>query len=391
MKNVKTLGIATAMALALIAFVGAGTASANVFESEASPTTWSGSRAGANHKLNLGGETFSCANVNFSGTLEPNAITTTPELNNCTWNGFVAGWVMNGCKFRFHAGLGPELKGSVDITGCEKPMTFTVGTCQISIGNQSGLGPVTYKNVAGSPKTVTAIASLTGITYTRNSSSCGNSAGTFSDGTYTGEWTVKGSTKPGGVPVGIEVKSTSVAPSFFSLEETPATITGSDIGVKERINVPGMELYCESLTLSGTSSTLTPTTLTLLPTYKTCTVGGVAVGNEWIGSACNFALHPNGKMDLVGSLCAEGALTYGRPYCSVQIREQSNLPGLKYTNQGSGKLRTIALSGTVTGVKFDEAGSGCPNEGTFTNGVIKITATLSATNSGGGIQGISLE
>src|SRR6476620_7418237 len=109
--------MATAMALALIAFVGASSASANWFKSEVESETWSGSRAGKNHTLNLGGESFSCENVSFSGAASSKSvreITTTPELGNCVWvNGSVVGWATNGCKYRFNAGPGSELKGTV--------------------------------------------------------------------------------------------------------------------------------------------------------------------------------------------------------------------------------------------------------------------------------------
>jgi hypothetical protein len=387
MKLIKTIGIASAMALALLAFAGAGLASANVFKSTVEPAVWSGAITGKSHTMELNGLFMSCPTSSFGGETKAkttSSISTSPTLN-CVNGSFTANWATNGCKWRFNAG------GTMDIYGCEKPMSTTSWLCTAEIGNQSGLGPVTYKNtVVGGVPTITAVSNIKSITSTLKGT-CPGGTGTFSNGAYSGEWTIKASTTTG-IQAGAEVEFTLPPPSsFFSLEETPATLTASDTGTKLRINTPGMELSCESFTLNGTSSSTTPETLTLHPAYKNCTVGGVSVGNEWVGSACNYVLHPNGKMDITGTECTEGTLAYGRPGCNVQIRTQTGLPGVGYADQGWGRLRTVSISGTVTGVKYDEAGWNCPNEGTFTNGAIKMASKLSATNSGGGIQGISLE
>lgn len=401
MKSIKTLGVATAMALALIAIAGASSASANWFKSQTESTNWNGSRAGKNHSLNLGGEVFSCEKVSFSGgptSKSVAAVTTTPELGNCTWiNGFVVGWATNGCKFRFNAGPGSELKGSVDIVGCEKPMTFSIVGCTVTIGNQNGLGTVTYKNVAGSPSTVTAVANLNSITYTRTSGGgCGSgSPGTFSDGTYIGEWTVKGST--GGVPVGVEVESTFPAPpSLFAAEEAPVTLSGSRSSgyVTYFKSISSNLTSCKNYSVKGTSATATAGSITLTPTYKECNVGGESVPDNFVSmGGCSYVFHANGTFDIAGGTCASNPITITRSGCVAWIGPQTGIASeFTYTNQGSGKLRTVAMGGTTGNSKiaWSAAGPSCGGEASGT-GKINSAITVSATNAGGTQQGFSIE
>ncbi len=398
MKRLKILGGAIAMALALTALIGAPAASANWFKSAGEPETWSGSRAGKNHTLNLGGEVFSCENTSFSGTASSKSvreITTTPELGNCVWvNGTVVGWATNGCKYRFHAGPGSELKGTVDITGCEKPMTMSAAGCTITIPNQSGLGPVTYKNVTGSPKTVTAVAALTSITYTRSGVCGSGSAGTYSNGTYSGEWTVKGLLS--GVPANVEVEATSPAvPSLFAAEEAPVTLSGSNLSSATYFKAIGGNLTsCKNYSLSGSSASASASTITLTPTFKECTVGGEAVadGNVSAGG-CSYVFHANGVFDIAGATCASNPMKVVGAGCTSTIGPQSGIASeFTYTNQGSGKLRTVAIGGS-SGAKitYTSVGSSCASEGTLSTGRILSSVTLSATNSGGAQQGLSVE
>jgi hypothetical protein len=397
-KRLKILGGAVAMALALTAFVGASAASANWFKSEVEPETWSGSRAGKNHTLNLGGESFSCENVSFSGAASSKSvreITTTPELGNCVWvNGSVVGWATNGCKYRFNAGPGSELKGTVDITGCEKPMTLSAAGCTITIPNQSGLGPVTYKNVAGSPKTVTAIAGLTSITYTRSGVCGSGSAGTYSNGTYSGEWTVKGLL--GGVPAGVEVEATSpAAPSLFTAEEAPVTLAASTLSSATYFKAIGGSLTsCKNYSLSGSSASASTSAITVTPTFKECTVGGEVVPDGFVtAGGCSYVFHVNGTFDIAGATCASHPMTVTRSGCISTIGPQSGISSeFTYTNQGSGKLRTVAIGGTSgLNITYTSVGSSCASEGTFSTGRILSSTTLSATNSGGAQQGLSVK
>ena len=65
--------------------------------------------------------------------------------------------------------------------------------CEITIGDQETEGEITYKNHAGPPKHITVSADATDIDYTvyGGEGFCGLE-GTHTDGTYTGDFTLKG-------------------------------------------------------------------------------------------------------------------------------------------------------------------------------------------------------
>jgi hypothetical protein len=389
-----------AVALALTALVGVAQASANNFKTEVEPETWSGSRVGREHQLVLGaseGESLACSKVSFSGETKNKSVgelTVTPELNGCSYLGTEVGWATHGCKYRFHPGKGEQLVGSMDIVGCEKPMTLSVPGCTTEIGNQKGLGTVEYKNVGtGSTRTVTMVANLASLTYTRTGTGCFGATGTFHNGTYSGEWTAKGTAS--GSQRSVEVEATPPAPNtVFAAEEAPVTIAGlNSENLKRFAEISGNGVRCENYALSGTSASVTPESITLTPVYKGCTVGGEAVPNGFVSAGgCSYVLHANGKFDIAGATCASKPMTITRAGCVVTIGPQSGLSGFfSYTNEGSGKLRAVSMSGFLSDVTYTAVGPSCLQLGTFSTGGIDSVSKLTATNSIGVTQGISVE
>jgi hypothetical protein len=400
MRTIKTLGIATAVALALVAVAGASAASAAVFNSPgagAEATSWSGSRSGTtSHRLELGYDVFSCSESNFSGQMtgeESKEITVTPTLG-CKWNTFPVAWEMNGCKFRFRAGALAGMTGTMSIVGCEKPMTFTHSGCQITVNNQSGLGgSVEYKNVeTPTPSTVTMNANLTGIIYTSQGGGCNGGLGT--DGAFHGVWTVKG--YRGVTQQPIRLKATT--PVNFAAEEAPATIAGANTsaGTTYYKGTVGGNLVCNNYSLSGTSASATTGSLTLTPTYKGCTVGGEAISDGSVSAGgCSFVFYAGGSLAIAGATCASNPITFAHAGCVITIGPQGGLLGFSYTNEGSGKLRSVSIAGQATNPDYYKltytAGAGCTTPGTYSNAKINSVAKLTATNSKGLAQGLWLE
>ena len=415
MRTIKTLGIATAMAMALIAFAGAGTASASEFQSPGAgagvATTWNGERTGSNHKFILGpdqysADIFSCSTASISGQMTgPNApdITVAPSFGGCTWNqgGLPMSLTTNGCKYRLRPGAGTENEtvGTLDIVGCEKPITFNGYGCKIEIGNQNGLGTVTYKNVEIEKVwTVQATASLSGITYTRQGAgSCVAKDGTFSNGTYTGTWTVTGN-RAGKVPVKV-FGTAAPAPTKFAAEEAPVTITGLGISNKALNFGENGHITCSSTTYSGTSATVTSESLIVAPTYKSCVYGWagsptVPIPDEYITvGGCSYSLQAAGGFGVTGATCASKPLTVMIPGCMITVGPQSGAPGMTYVNEGSGKLRKVKSSPnlTTTSLTYTATGGSCPKAGTYSDGLYRGSATFTATNSAKAAQGISVE
>jgi hypothetical protein len=384
MKRLKTFGVAAAMALVLTA-LGAGSASAALFHSASAETTWKGEQTNE-HVLSLGGESIRCTEVPFTGTTftkDSTEITVSPQLKNC---GLVAGmpkvnWAMNGCKFRLHG------SGSMDIVGCEKPMTFTVPACVIEIGNQTNIQSVGFGTVTeGELTALSAGAGLSGFTYTRKSSGgCSSSLnGTFSDGVYTGQWRVKGYA-PGGAQT-----SVSAVPTEFAVEEAPATISGKKASVSKIavFKLPAFfntNVGCNEHTLAGEMAAKTAESIAVTAAYAKCTISGLGTSISMGG--CSYVLHLSGAFDIVGATCAANPITISFIGCVATVGPQSGLSGLTYTNEEPGSFSNVTQAGEATGVKYTTSGKPCEGgTGTFTDGAYRATDTFSATNKGGKAQ-----
>ncbi|HEX4668769.1 MAG TPA: hypothetical protein VH275_02170 [Solirubrobacterales bacterium] len=401
MRNIKTLGVATAMALALIAIAGASMASANNFKAQTEPEQWGGSSTGKSHVLSLNGESITCSSVTFAGETVNKSVkdvTVTPALNGCTrGSGIPATWTMHGCKFRLHAGPGPGLSGTIDITGCETPMSTESEGCLTQIGNQGGLGTIEYKNVATSPPTLTAVVKLTGITFTRNGQTCFGPVGTFSNGTYTDEWTIKGAKS--GVPAAAEIEATSPAPpSMFAAEEAPVTIAGAGVSVKSEFGLStNGQVECESINYSATMATTSAAAIALVPAFHGCSFDSfhevTKIPDEYISAGgCSYEVQAKGAFAIVGAGCAAKPISITTPGCVFTLGPQSGLGAPSLTNEGSGRLRTVKLNMAATGtVTATATGGSCAQQGTFTEGTMRVVPVLSAKNSSGVQQGLAIE
>lgn len=417
LKNIRVFGLAAAAALVLIAILGVSSASASNFTAPgagAGVTTLKGSGPGTpKHELTLGGDHMACTGVLFSGQMTGEAspdITVTPEISGCNWFGYSAKWVTNGCKYRFHSGEAFQLPTSVDITGCTEPMSFTFESCRLEIGNQNRVGTVAYSNseVEGHG-VIKVVATLEGITYKRLGSCISSLPGVFHDGKYTGEWTINGTTS-GGFARSVGVESTGApAPSVFSVEETPATVSGAVSPTSKLMLKFGSlaeSLKCNTFSLNGTVSSLTSPTLTLKPSFTSgCKFNSVAIPDSNIETGgCSFVYGldhvfsgVNGSLIIGGETCASKPMTITRPGCLVTIGPQSEYYLYNpYSNSGMGRTRTLTIHplNVVGELKYTATGPNCAKEGTFTNGeapALFLNVPMSATNSVGQQQGISLE
>lgn len=393
------MGVAAMMALALTAMLGVASASADKFNVSVEPNKWSGSISGEEHRLNFG-ETYECSTASFTGgeiktkSFEKAAVS--PELGSCRFRGVLfVNWQTNGCKFLFHAGGGGF--GTIDITSCEKPMSVEKSGCKIEIDNQRGLGPVTYENSA-KLETITAKAALTGITYTRSGSCTSWTNGTFSNGTYSGAWTIKGSTTSG-IPASTWDESAAVPPiGAFAFEQAPATVKSESVsGARFPLMTENGNngVLCKRFGLSGSSSSALTGTLSLVPSFKECVVGNTVVpdSNISVGS-CSYILHANGAFDIGGEGCASNPISFTDAVgCVVTVGPQSFAAGLTFKSEGVGKLQTLSIpssgegSASFTGVTYT-AGTSCPKPGTYSTSKLLVRGKLLATTSLGAAQGI---
>src|SRR5262249_13549460 len=115
---------------------------------------------------------------------------------------------MNGCRTIFHE------DGTMDIgpPGCGPiSYTTTVYPCEVTIGGQTGLTGISYKNVEGH---VYIKADVTGIQYTQKGKKC--TAGTYTDGGWWGGWEAYAFI--GGVVQGMSFQKPVPTGVFVSLE-----------------------------------------------------------------------------------------------------------------------------------------------------------------------------
>jgi hypothetical protein len=395
--KLKSFGLVVAMTLALTAFVGAPSASASGFENiNGGPTTISGSLTGSNHTIGMVNGAVSCSKASFAGNMEEAqrpTLLVSPALEGCGWGNLPITWGNGGCNFTLRPGLQYDetsTKGWLDIVDCVGSMGFSAGGCTMAIGNQKGLASVQYQNVfAGSERSIKVIANLSGLTYTL-AGACG-ATGKFTSGTYKGEWIMKGSLPGVGLQKPIAVELDSV-PNIFAAEEAPVKISGKSTSMWNYVLVANGILYCGQNSLSAESGTETTGSIVLTPTYKECfwEIPSWEKATVSMGG-CNYVLRASGLFDIAGVGCAGSPMTITTASCTVTIGPQIGLSGFSLSNVGSGVLRSVTLKGEAKKLNHTIAGKGCYKEGTF-NGVFKGgVSSLTAVNSMGVSQGLSVE
>lgn len=204
--------------LALACWI-APNASASLFGAEGIPTTLA---SAASTKATFGSQAGSivCENATYSGTLSEVSETArlAPSYSSCKAFGLSATVTTNGCEYAIHAGseVGEEtFGGTMDVScGSEKAIVIVAGNCEVQIKGQSGLSGLKIVNhPASSPENASINFEISELAYTvaKDGAFCPfEGTGAKTDGTYTGEPTISGTSEA--TPVG-----------FFALAG-PATV-----------------------------------------------------------------------------------------------------------------------------------------------------------------------
>ncbi len=228
-RNLKALGLSLVAIFALSAMV-ASAASANQivstpywFASDGDWTTLSGSQGTPGDVFETdAGLPIKCTTTNYSGSVSVTTTTTitlTPSYANCTFGGFTADVVTNGCRYEFHADgktgttttdppadtIHWENKYHTETTiKCDpgKDITVTatqagVVKCTVHIGEQNlptGI-VLTNETKTGGVKDIKAHINFTTIKYSQTEGSglgkCATADNT-NNGKYTGSATISG-------------------------------------------------------------------------------------------------------------------------------------------------------------------------------------------------------
>jgi hypothetical protein len=177
--------------------------------------------AAENHRYEFG-TVVRCNIAQFHGTLDSGVSTTlTMKATNQECRAaftFITHITFNGCHYLYHTQellSSDEFSGTEDIVcPAEKRIEFLVTTlagatkCIYKLGAQVGLGPVKFTDNTGStPTDVTVDTQLSKLHYETvgSSTNCGGKpTGTYTDGAFVGETTLRG-TNTGGEFIDFEV------------------------------------------------------------------------------------------------------------------------------------------------------------------------------------------
>jgi len=185
-----------AIAIAVAAAMSASAASAApLFHAESEPVTFKGTSSNNTFITNAG--EVACSTSSFSGTNSTKTSTTatlTPAYSGCKAFGLIGATVStNECSYVFHLVEGSSPPTAIVDIECPAGNEITIEAigCVVHVPAQSGLGHVVFAN-KGTKATrgLEATVTVSGITYTATGG-C-PSAGTASNGVYSGTVTIQG-------------------------------------------------------------------------------------------------------------------------------------------------------------------------------------------------------
>lgn len=200
------------MAILCAAAAIAPAAHASEFKADSYPTTIDGT-AGSQHVFGFGEIQFACKQAVFQGELQAAAteLTVTPVYSECVWVEMPVRVTMNGCDYAFSS-LKPVKSGEYQgLFAIKCPAGKLIALdlellgmtlCTLTVPAQSNLEKVNFVDNANKEGTgdddLTETFSVSGIAYAVHfSSGCPIKAGEYTNLSYQGISTVKGTNKEG--------------------------------------------------------------------------------------------------------------------------------------------------------------------------------------------------
>lgn len=407
MKRIRHTILAAMAALTLTAVGGAGSASASAdFAADAYPVTLTGVGSQPAY-FDFSGGGFTCNESTLAGSLasQSNAAIATPTSTGCTSFGSTVVFATNGCQLS----LDPQAEtasgtfsGNIEIGpwGCG-PMTVSLPfACKVSIGAQSGIKATFQNEGSGTKAAVSVKVSTSTLKYTQ-SGACGS--GTFSNGGWTGDWKLTGTS--GGSSVGIRAVDVDLASGLYmagkasenpaeqprlEAEDYPADVAGSqNAGDQLVFSANTGTASCEKVAFSASLVSQT-TALPLSAQSSGCVAFGLYNVPITMNS-CKYEFNVlnagppyTGTMDVACSKPGD-VIEIKAPGCKVTIGAQEGLGGVTFSNSGTtGSDRRVVVDLDVKGIKYTEVAPlfpicASPKGGTFQNGALSGSLTLAAT------------
>lgn len=158
--------------------------------------------------------------------------------------------------------------------------------------------------------------------------------------------------------------SAAQAIEFHSEIENTTVTAKTEAGSNSVFDAAGASISCTSGTFTGSQVAKTSATLTVTPAYSGCTFLGVLNVPVKVNN-CQYTFSANGEVAVTGGSCT--AITFEAAGCKVEVKAQSGLKEVTYTNLKTGTEREVTVTPHVTGIKYTATGL-CPKIGTFSDG-----------------------
>jgi hypothetical protein len=377
MKRMAKLSLAAAVALCMMASLGAPSASADRFVAEVGlgelPTVEVHPVEDLRLKLASSPE-LKCTQYGWSGKFDEwrdPEVSAVPayETLACTaesWWG-ESELETNGCNLVFSPGVLSQATLAIGPAGCG-PMRLVThgGFCEYSFAPQAiPLDPLAGE---GTPATVPVAIEDT-LAYTSESSMyCGSEAGAF---LLQSEWELKARNETGS-QVSLEVARDGIwfdpGSAQFKAEAYPDTFIGEpDASSPHSMKIgAGPPIKCQSARLKGAPVTAATSTIAVAPELSGCTVNllGSPKPAKLSLNSCSYAIGAPSSgppyTDAVDVACTKEGDSIGlkvykdatekETLCTYQIAAQSGLSSVELENLGSGDARAIDLTFKLGGI-----------------------------------------
>jgi hypothetical protein len=176
--------------------------------------------------------------------------------------------------------------------------------------------------------------------------------------------------------------SAAQAIEFHSEIENTTITASTETGSNSVFDAAGASISCASATFTGTQATKTSPTVTVTPVYSNCTFLGV-LNVPVKTNGCQYTFHANGETDVTGASCT--AITFEATGCKVEVKKQTGLKEVTYTNLGTGATREVTVTPHVIGITYTSSGL-CPKNGTFADGNYTSGNAVTKGESSKGVQ-----
>ena len=176
--------------------------------------------------------------------------------------------------------------------------------------------------------------------------------------------------------------SAAQAIEFHSEIENTTVTASTEAGSNSVFDAAGASISCASATFTGTQATKTSPTVTVTPAYSNCTFLGV-LNVPVKTNGCQYTFHANGEADVTGASCT--AITFEATGCKVEVKKQTGLKEVTFTNIGAGATREVTVTPHVIGITYTSSGL-CPKNGTFADGNYTSGKAVTKGESSKGVQ-----